>query len=397
MQSCATKPCLYDTAFTKEYCRGPARPMKILIINWRDIEHPEGGGAEVHLHEIFSRLVRRGHQVTLLTTAFRGAEREKEIGGLKILRWGHTFTFNWEAPFLARRILARQAVDCIVDDVNKIPFFSPRWFHSVPTCVFFHHLFGNTIFELTVWPCAAYVLMLERLSGWGYRNVPCCTVSKSTADELVGCGFDRSRIVVIENSVDTDRYRPSSAVSKESGMLLYAGRIKSYKNVEIALDALKSLLSKGRRDLRLVISGTGDHEPALKAYAGRLGLENRVRFLGYTEEERQIDLYRRATIFVNTSLKEGWGITNIEAGACGTAVVANNAPGLRDSVKDGETGLLYSENNQAHLEECIERLLDDESLRKKFELNGRKWALHFSWDRSAERVEEWLMGVVGKK
>lgn len=370
--------------------------MDILIINWRDIEHPEGGGAEIHLHEIFSRLVRKGHAVTLLTTAFPGAEREKDIGGIRVLRWGHTFTFNWEAPLLVRRLLADGQVDCIVDDVNKIPFFSPRWFPSAPTCAFFHHLFGKTVFELTNLPCALYVLMLERLSGWGYRNVPCCTVSKSTADDLAAHGFDRERIVVIENSVDTDRYSPVPAVAKEPGLLLYAGRLKSYKNVELLLDALASLLSRGR-DLRLVVSGTGDHEPALKARAERLGLRERVRFMGYTEEERQIDLYRRATLFVNTSLKEGWGITNIEAGACGTAVVANDAPGLRDSVVDGETGLLYRENDRAHLEECIERLLDDESLRGRLESGGRTWALRFSWDRSAERVEEWLSKAVVRK
>lgn len=366
--------------------------MNILIINWRDIEHPEGGGAEIHLHEIFSRLVRKGHAVTLLTTAFAGAEREKLIDGIRVLRWGHTFTFNWEAPLLVGKLLARQPVDCIVDDVNKIPFFSPWWFRSVPTCAFFHHLFGKTIFELTVWPCAMYVLALERLCGWGYRDVPCCTVSKSTADDLVAHGFARERIVVIENSVDTDRYRPSSAVRKEPGLLLYAGRLKSYKNVEILLDALKNLVARGR-DLRLVVSGAGDHEAALKAHTEKLRLGERVDFLGYTDEERQIDLYRRATLFVNTSLKEGWGITNIEAGACGTAVVANNAPGLRDSVRDGETGLLYRQNDRAHLEECIERLLDDEALRRKLESNGRTWALRFSWDRSAERVEEWLREV----
>ena len=98
--------------------------MNILVLNWRDMKHPEAGGAEVHFQELFRRLVKKGHSVTLLTTRFRGAAREDVQDGIRVCRWGHTYTFNWEAPLLIARLLRKQRFDCIVDDVNKIPFFT---------------------------------------------------------------------------------------------------------------------------------------------------------------------------------------------------------------------------------------------------------------------------------
>jgi glycosyltransferase involved in cell wall biosynthesis len=367
--------------------------MNILVLNWRDKFHPEAGGAEVHLHEIFSRLVSNGHTVCLLTTRYRGATREDDIDGVKVFRLGRTYTFNWEAPLLIRRLLKRMSFDCIIDDVNKIPFFTPRWFPRIPTGAFFHHLFGTTVFELTAWPLAAYVLLLERLSAWGYRGRPCCTVSSSTAEELVELGLDRHKIAIIENSVDTALFTPADPVDKDPNLLLYFGRLKKYKNLDILLDAVSALTERGRT-IRLAIGGDGDDRSRLREKAAQLGIEDRVAFHGFVDESEKISLYRKASIYINPSLKEGWGITNIEANACGTAVIANNAPGLRDSVRDGETGLLYEENNRDDLVRCIEQLLDNDSLRHRFERAGRAWAQTFSWDSSAKKVAKWLQTVV---
>jgi glycosyltransferase involved in cell wall biosynthesis len=371
--------------------------MNILVINWRDLKHPEGGGAEVHFTEIFKRIVRKGHRVSLLTTRFKNCVSEEVQEGIRIYRWGHTYTFNWETPFLVRKICKRENIDCIIDDVNKIPFFSPRWFRKKPVGAFFHHLFGNTIFELAPRPMAGYVLFLEKMCRWGYRDVPCCTVSESTASDLAAQGFDRSRITIVENSVDTDFYSPVSGQKKDRNTLLYFGRLKRYKNIDILIDALKILVAQQNRDCTLVIGGAGDDRQRLKEYAQECGLAYRIDFKGYVSEAEKLDLYRRATIFVNPSLKEGWGITNIEANACGTAVVANDAPGLRDSVCHGESGLLYTTNDVHSLVDTISMLLDSREKRKMLEKKGRKWALQFSWDRSAEKVEQWLYRVLSEK
>ena len=370
--------------------------MNLLILNWRDIKHPQGGGAEVHLHSIFGRLAAWGHQVTFCTTRFPGCAAEETIDGMRVLRLGHTFFFNWEAPFLISKLSAGRPFDCIIDDVNKIPFFSPLWFRRTPTCAFFHHLFGTTIFELTAYPMALYVLWLEKLSGWGYRKSPVCTVSKSTAAELISAGIPEANITIIENSVDTNQYCPDAAVAKEDGLLLYTGRIKKYKNVALLIDAVAAITRTGRA-VQLVVAGTGDDEQRCKNYAVERGVAGRVRFTGHIDEAAKIDLYRRAALFVNPSIKEGWGITNIEANACGTAVIANDAPGLRDSVRNGVTGVLYRENNLDALVEATIGLLDNKDKRAHLERGGREWALSFSWDSSARRVEQWLQRVISRR
>jgi glycosyltransferase involved in cell wall biosynthesis len=371
--------------------------MNILILNWRDIEHPEAGGAEVHLFEIFSRLVNScGHSVTLLTTRFKGCEKRTVIRGMEVLRLGNNYLFNWQAPLIVKKLIETKRYDCVIDDVNKLPFYSNLRFPSIPCGVFFHHLFGKTVFSLTNPPMALYVYLMERASARLYNGTPCCAVSASTAEELVKRGFDRRNLSIIENGIDVDRYCPDESAGREDDLLLYVGRVKKYKRIDHILLAM-SILERTGRALRLAVVGAGDDLPRLKKLAAELGLAGRVDFAGFVDEGRKIEYLRRAAVFVNASEKEGWGITNIEASACATPVVANDAPGLRDSVVDNETGLLCKWNDAASLAGALEKLLDNGELRKRIGARGRIWAQKFSWDASAGRVGEWLQKITQKK
>jgi glycosyltransferase involved in cell wall biosynthesis len=371
--------------------------MNILLINWRDMQHPQAGGAEVHYHEIFRRIVARGHTVYLLTTRFPGSAVVDEQDGICLYRWGQTFLFNWQVPFFIRKLLTMHRIDCIVDDVNKIPFFTPRLFPRIPCGVLFHHLFGKTIFETTTYILAQYIMFLENRITWGYASSPCCTVSKSTSAELVARGFVPSNITIIENSVDTERYLHAQEVPKEHDLLLYVGRLKRYKNVDIVMAAMKLLNTRNIR-LRFCICGSGDDEARLRECAKTMGVESQVTFTGYVDEETKIGLYRRAALLVNPSIKEGWGITNVEANASGTAVVANDAPGLSESIQNNVTGLLYKFNDVNDLADCIQKLLTDETLRVRMEKAGQEWVKRFSWDASSLRMEDWLVKtVIGAK
>jgi glycosyltransferase involved in cell wall biosynthesis len=370
--------------------------MNILVLNWRDMEHPEAGGAEVHFFEIFSRLAEKGHSVTLLTTRFKGCRPRATYRGIEVLRRGSKYLFSWEAPIIIKKLLKTRKYDCIIDDVNKLPFYSNIWFRSVPCGVFYHHLFGRTVFGLTNPPMALCVYIMEKLSPWIYGKTPCCAVSVSTAEELVKLGMDKRKLTVIENGIDINRYCPDKSAKRDDDLLVFVGRLKKYKRIDAILDAMSIIEKKGRR-LRLAVVGTGDDLPRLKRHAEKLGLAGRVDFTGFVDEDKKIGLLRKAALFVNPSEKEGWGITNIEASACGTPIVANNAPGLRDSVVDGETGLLYANNDVQSFSSSIQKVLDDGQLREHFGINGRTWAEKFSWDASAQRVEEWLKKIVSEK
>ncbi|MDR2727845.1 MAG: glycosyltransferase, partial [Chitinispirillales bacterium] len=165
--------------------------MNILVLNWRDIEHPEAGGAEVHFTEIFGRLVDMGHHVTLLTTRFKGCKSDTVCRGINVLRRGNNLIFNRQAPFLINKLLKTKTFDCIIDDVNKLPFYSNRKFPQIPCGAFFHHLFGKTVFGLTNPLTGLYVYLAEKKYARGYGNVQCCAVSPSTAEELVKQGLDK--------------------------------------------------------------------------------------------------------------------------------------------------------------------------------------------------------------
>jgi glycosyltransferase involved in cell wall biosynthesis len=145
---------------------------------------------------------------------------------------------------------------------------------------------------------------------------------------------------------------------------------------------------------RLLVAGRGDHQDQLRALTDRLGLQDRVRFLGFVSVEDKIDLFRRSWIHVLTSPKEGWGIANMEAAACGTPTVASDAPGLRESVVAGRTGLLVPHADVEALAGALGRLLDDGELREKMGHEARAFAEGFSWDASADGMERLLHRVV---
>src|SRR5262249_54247153 len=133
-------------------------------------------------------------------------------------------------------------------------------------------------------------------------------------------------IRVILPGVDADRYTPDPSVERASDpTFLYVGRLKRYKQVDVAIRALSRVREHYPR-ARLQVAGSGDDRPRLERVAAQAGLADAVEFLGFVAEQQKLELYRRAWAVVLPSLKEGWGITNVEAAACGTpAIAADNS------------------------------------------------------------------------
>jgi glycosyltransferase involved in cell wall biosynthesis len=357
---------------------------RILIVNWRDIKDPEAGGAEVHLHEISKRFVERGHSVTLLTSAFRGSQAEEQVDGIRIVRRGGKFTFNFCVPGAIRGLLAEERFDVVIDDINKIPFFTPAYVKR-PLLALAHHLFAATIFLETIFPFALYVYLGELLIPAVYRRTRFVVVSESTREELVGRGIPRSNIEIVYNAVDHTRFTPPASPRPPVPLVGYVGRIKRYKRIDYLLEALK-LVAETIPDVRLAMAGSGDYLPALMSLAERLGISDRVDFMGFVSEQEKVDMLRRAQVVVNPSSKEGWGVTVIEANACGAPVVASDVPGLRDAVVDGKTGFLVPYGDVDGFAKRIVQVLSDDSLRSTLSRQAIDWAKRFNWDDSADAI-----------
>lgn len=313
---------------------------------------------------------------------------------MDVHRTGKRYTFGMAAPAYYRRRLRHEAFDLILEDLNKVPLFAPIW-SSHPLVLLVHHLFGRTAFEEAPVPLATATWMLEKPLPRFYRGVPIQAVSRSTADDLIGRGFPADDIEVIPNGVDLDYYSPDFEARSPDPMLLYLGRLKKYKRIDLLLRAV-ALLRDGGIEVRAVIAGRGDYEPALRKLRSELDLEQLVDMPGFVSEEEKRQLFRKTWIHVLTSTKEGWGITNIEAAACGTPTVASNSPGLRDSVVDGTTGFLVPHGDVQALAGKLESLLQNEGLVDRMGRQAREFAQEYSWEAAADRTEAHLRRTISQ-
>ncbi len=367
--------------------------MNILLVNWQDLRNPQAGGAEIHLFELFSRLAARGHRVRLVCSGFVGGSPREMVEGIEVHRTGTRHSFAVRGRGAVRRALRAEMPDVIVDDINKLPLFTPL-LTDRPVYAMVPHLFGTTAFDEVPWPMAAMVWIAERLIPLVYRKAWFHAISDSTRDDLVIRGIPRDRIAVVYPGVDTVGYSPDPSVGRsEPARFVYLGRIKRYKGVEYVLHAL-AIARRKHPDVTLDIAGIGDDRPRLERLASTLGLAGVVRFPGFVSDATKLALLRQAVANVFPSPKEGWGITVMEAAACGTPSIASDAPGLRDSVRDGHTGLLVPHGDAVALADAMVRLVDDPELVRSLGANARQHAERLTWDAAASVVETHLRELV---
>jgi len=256
------------------------------------------------------------------------------------------------------------------------------------------HLFGGTAFQELAAPLAAAVWLAERPLGRAYRGVPFEAISASTAADLAERGIPRSAVEVIYPGIDTVSYTPCAAERAPTPVFAYLGRLKRYKGVHHVIQAFAAM---GHTDARLEIAGAGDYRPSLERLAASLDLGERVRFLGRVSEEEKLRLLRRAWALVFASPKEGWGITNLEAASCGTPVVASNSPGIRESVRDGETGYLVAHGDVGAMASAMGRIAGDASLVAQLGTHARRFAETFTWERAANETATHLYRVLASR
>lgn len=371
--------------------------MNILVINWRDIKNPRAGGAEVYFQEIFKRIANQGHKVTLFCTGFDNAPKEEVIDGIRIIRKGKELTFNWTVYRNLTNLLEREQYDLIIDDLNKIPFYSP-WIvkRKKPVLVILMHLFRNAIFKEVVFPLASYVYLGESLIPLCYKNNNFAVLSESSKKDVLRFGIKEELITVIPPGTDTEKYLPKKDQDAKEKIILHVGRLKKYKSTHHLLYAAK-VLKERRKDFRVIIVGDGDDLPRLKKIAKKLELDKIVKFTGFVPEEKKIEYYQNGTLLVENSVKEGWGLIVMEANACGIPVIASRVPGIVDAVKEYKSGFLYEYGNINELVTKIETLLKDTSLCEAMGRAGRIWAKEFTWDNASKKMLEVIERSLSQK
>jgi len=362
-----------------------AHPLRVLLLNERDPRHPAAGGAEVHVAEVSRRMAAQGFEITQAACSFPGAADAEELPGLFVRRLGPLALYYPRVVAWTARETRRGRFDAVLEHLNKVPYCASLY-AATPVVAVCHHLFGASAFLQVAWPIAVGVVAIERLIPRCYRNVDLLAVSESSRDDLVRRGIDPARIAIAHNGIHPPAIEPRPQALRPL-RVAYLGRLEPYKRVERLLRAAARLVPRFP-DLELVLIGRGSHRPALERLAAELGLAARTTFAGFVADDERDALVAGARVAVCPSVKEGWGITVIEVNALGVPVVATDAPGLRDAVRDGETGFLVPDGPEGPFVDAlagrISSLLSDASLAERLSQAALAWSARFRWDAAAE-------------
>jgi glycosyltransferase involved in cell wall biosynthesis len=366
----------------------PSKKLRILVFNWRDIKHKWSGGAEVYIQEIAKRWVKDGNSVTIFCGNDGHSPRYQVIDGVQIVRRGGFYTvYIW--AFFYYVIKFRGKFDIVVDSENGIPFLSPIYVRK-PIFLLIHHV-HQEVFRKHLPPLLAFIASIieGKIMPLLYNNKTIVTVSDSSRGEIEKLGFlNTSEIHVVHPGIDNEIF--SETKKSQDPTVIYLGRIKPYKNIDILIKAFSVVVSFEPK-AKLLIAGDGESRVNNMKLVESLDLTNNVKFLGKVTDEDKVKLLGSSWLSVQPSQIEGWGITVIEANACKTPVIASNVKGLRDSIIDGKTGILVELNNINAFAEAILSVIKDEGLRKSLSHESYLWSQKFSWDKSAERFYEIIL------
>jgi glycosyltransferase involved in cell wall biosynthesis len=377
--------------------------LHVLFLNWRDTRNPEGGGSEVYVERIAAELTALGHRATILCSAHAGRPaEERDAAGVWILRRGGRLTVYLRAAMLylagwlgfgrlSARGLGRP--DVVVDVCNGLPFFS-AWYRRGPVIALVHHVHREQWpVVLPQWLARVGWWIESRLAPWAYRRCAYVTVSEATRAELAGLGVAPARVTIIHNG--TPEVTSPLVERGPSPSMVILGRLVPHKRVEVALHAVAALRER-YPDVELVVAGQGWWEPRLRSLVDDLGIADRVRFAGYVSEVDKDHLLSRAWVALMPSLKEGWGLTIVEAGIRGTPTVAfREAGGVAEALVDGATGLLADDDDQ--FVALVGDLLADDQRRKLMGEAAITHAERFTWPGAGRAFADLVERVAGRR
>ena len=352
------------------------RSLHILLLTDRDWTHPQGGGTGTNLFGQVSRWIAWGHRVTVIAGDYPGAKPYEQLApGLEVHRMGSRLTVFPRAAMAVRRGVGRDA-DVVLEVINGIAFYTPLWwFLRKPRVAIVHHVHqGHYVAEMGRRGRIAAFFAERAPLRWLYRGTDVLTISEAAREDLIELGVERERIHVAYLGVEPAQFHPGRRSERPS--LLYLGRLKQYKRIEVTLDVLE-----GVPGATLDIAGEGDHRETLEAEVERRGLEDRVRFHGFVDEDDKAGLYSRAWLSLTASSAEGWCLTVMEAAACGTPSAALRVGGLNESIVDGETGVLA--DTPEELTAKIRDVIADPERRDELGAAAEARARGFTWDHTA--------------
>lgn len=358
---------------------------RVVVLNWRDPWHPEGGGSELYVHQVAKELRDSGKQLTWVTAAYPGAARDEVVDGIRFIRrGGHLTVYLWVAWLFLSHGLRRRTggIDSVLEVQNGMPFLA-SWLTRARVVVLVHHVHREQ--WAVVGPVLSRIgwLMESRIAVLANRGRRYVAVSDVTRQELIDLGVRPTDISLAYNAMPpVPEFDPQPREVHPT--LVVLSRLVPHKRIEHVIAALPGLATEFPT-IRLRILGDGWWGPELRVRTTALGQDHRIDFLGHVSDHTKFEELSRAWVHVLPSVKEGWGLSIVEAGHVGTPSVAYaSAGGVTEAILDGVTGLLATD--EADLSACIAALLRDEVLRTELGAKAGIRSGEFTWDAAAAVV-----------
>lgn len=356
--------------------------MKLLWFTWKDLSHPQAGGAELVNEEITKRLSRDGHEVILVVAGFPGAGVEEIRSGYRIIRLGNTYTVYWHAYRYYKKHLQGWA-DLVIDEMNTIPFFCKYYVRERNILLSFQ-LCREIWFYQMFFPLNLIGFLLEPLYLWLLRDRKVITESESTRQDMLRFGFDKKNISIMSIGISVMPVENLDEVEKfQQPTLLSVGNVRAMKRT---LDQIRAfeLAKKEIPTLQLIIAGNtnGSYGEKILQAIKSSQYSKDIKCLGVVDDFKKTELMQKSHLILVTSVKEGWGLIVTESNSQGTPAAVYNIDGLRDSVFNGKTGVLTAKNNPASLAREVIILLKNNVRYSALRSAAWKSSRHFTSENS---------------
>jgi glycosyltransferase involved in cell wall biosynthesis len=278
----------------------------------------------------------------------------------------------------------RGKFDAVIDEVNTIPFFAPLW-AGVPVFALIWQLAREVWWYESRFPLNAIGYGLEPIYLRAYSATPVFTFSPSTADDLRQLGF-RAEVNVVPVGIEQADW--AAHAKRRNPTFVYVGRLTPSKRVHEIIEALAIYrLEAGTGFLKLIGNGSTAYVQRLMRLARHLGVADSVEFCGWLRGLAKHQHMAEAHALVMASVREGWGLAVTECNACGTPAIVYDVPGLRDSVRHMETGLVVHPTPR-DLAAGMLQLLADSGEYQRIQSTALEWSRSLSYPKSVRIIAE---------
>jgi glycosyltransferase involved in cell wall biosynthesis len=372
------------------------RGARVAVVNWRDPWHHLAGGSERYAWEFARAMVEAGADVAFWTARDEHQVASEVRDGITIRRRGGTYGFYPSVWLWFLRARLGRRLDVVVDAENGIPVFAPLVVgRRARVLLVMHHVHQEQFRTYFPRPVSDLGRFLE---GWlmprVYRHVRTIAVSASTLTEMQRQLGWRRPVEIVPNGAD-QAPGPGGETASLPDRLLVLGRLATHKRIDAVVRAV-AVLAEERPEVRLDVVGQGPEHQRLVELVDELGIGDRVVLHGFLPEADKARLLTEARLHLCASDAEGWGQVVVESASYGLPTLARDVPGLRDSIRDGETGWLVADPHR-HDEPLVDALvtgmrraleeLDDDVRRGQIGAACRAWAERFTWPGMRSRVQ----------